>query len=91
MIGRKVVYSNSAYKDLKKIEKSQAKRIVNKIRFFVGQKQLNDYAKKLKPPLDKYYRFKIGDYRVIFDMDNSGKIIILTVLRILHRKDIYRK
>jgi len=33
------------------------------------------------------YRFRIGDYRVIFDIE--GKDIV--ALRVGHRRDIYRK
>ncbi len=33
------------------------------------------------------YRFRIGDYRVIFDIDKD-KIV---VLRVGHRREIYRK
>jgi mRNA interferase RelE/StbE len=33
------------------------------------------------------YRFRIGDYRVIFDIE--GKDIV--VLRVGHRRDIYKK
>ncbi|RJP62416.1 MAG: hypothetical protein C4539_18285 [Ignavibacteriales bacterium] len=44
------------------------------------------HAKKLTDPVIGEYRFRIGDHRVIFDI--SGNNII--VLRIGHRKDIYR-
>jgi mRNA interferase RelE/StbE len=33
------------------------------------------------------YRFRIGDYRVIFDLEGNDVI----VLRVRHRKEIYRK
>jgi mRNA interferase RelE/StbE len=33
------------------------------------------------------YRFRIGDYRVIFDLEGNDVI----VLRVGHRKEIYRK
>jgi len=45
------------------------------------------YANKLTDPRLGSYRFRIGDYRVIFDLDGN-KII---VLRVGHRKDIYRR
>ncbi len=33
------------------------------------------------------YRLRVGDYRVLFDLD--GKNIV--ILRVQHRKDVYRK
>lgn len=44
------------------------------------------YARKLIYPIIGTYRFRLGEYRVIFDID--GKKIV--VLRIGHRKDIYK-
>jgi mRNA-degrading endonuclease RelE of RelBE toxin-antitoxin system len=41
-----------------------------------------------KSPLGPY-RFRIGDYRAIFDVDENNNIKILLILTIGHRKDIY--
>ncbi|MBI2059243.1 MAG: type II toxin-antitoxin system RelE/ParE family toxin [Nitrospirae bacterium] len=37
---------------------------------------------------DKVYRLRSGDYRVIYEIDDASKTIILT--RIRHRKEAYR-
>uniref|UniRef100_A0A7C3MKC3 Type II toxin-antitoxin system RelE/ParE family toxin n=1 Tax=Dictyoglomus thermophilum TaxID=14 RepID=A0A7C3MKC3_DICTH len=44
------------------------------------------YARKLINPKIGSYRFRIGNYRVIFDIDGENIII----LRIGHRKEIYK-
>jgi mRNA-degrading endonuclease RelE of RelBE toxin-antitoxin system len=33
------------------------------------------------------YRFRVGDYRAVFDIDGSRLIILM----IEHRRDVYRK
>ena len=74
---------DSAYKDLKKLDKSEAIKILQTI------KKLEDYphianVKKLTnhyPP----FRLRIGDYRVLFDIEED-KII---VSNIKHRKEAY--
>ena len=74
---------DSAYKDLKKIDKSDAIKVLKTI------KKLEDYpnitnVKKLTnhyPP----FRLRIGDYRVLFDIEED-KII---VSNIKHRKEAY--
>jgi len=38
---------------------------------------------------DGRFRFRIGDYRAIFAIDKSGKIQILMILNVKHRKEIY--
>lgn len=79
-----IIFTNRAIKDLKKIENKTKKRIGNKLKIF-SENPLK-YGKKLTDPKIGTYKFKIGDYRVIFDIDDN-KII---VLRLGHRKNIYK-
>jgi mRNA interferase RelE/StbE len=34
------------------------------------------------------YRIRVGDYRILYDVDESAKAVV--ILRIGHRRDIYR-
>lgn len=43
----------------------------------------------LKNPIFGQYRFRVGAYRVIFDLDEDGQIHVLMVLAVKYRKDIY--
>jgi len=78
-----ILLQESAKKDLKKIDKTMVIRILKSI------KKLEDYPdvaniKKLKnhyPP----QRFRVGDYRILFDIEDN-KII---VVNIKHRKEAY--
>jgi len=45
-------------------------------------------AKKLSG-LDELYRIRVGNYRIVYTIRN--KILIILVLRIAHRKDVYKK
>ena len=85
----KVIYSRSALKDLKKIERFLAQGIIKKIAFFSQQKDLHSFSSPLKGFGKQIFRFRIGNYRAIFKIDKSGKIHILMILNIKHRKDIY--
>ena len=85
----KIEYTNKAIKSLQKIDVIQSQKIVKKIKFYAKCEDIFTVAKKLKPPFDSLYRFRIGDYRAIFDIDNKGNITILTILDIKHRKDVY--
>lgn len=84
-----VAYSESALKDLRALDKKVAERIVKKINFFSIQKDLFSFAKALKGLGEGRYRFRIGDYRAIFKIDRNGRIEVLMVLRIKHRREIY--
>lgn len=45
------------------------------------------YAESLKQSELGTYRFRIGDYRVVFDLEGDE----IVVLRIGHRREIYRR
>jgi len=44
--------------------------------------------KKLKAKFSTYYRFRLGDYRVIYRVDTDGKLIIVAI--IAHRSSVYK-
>ncbi len=77
---------SSAIRDLKKIPKLVQKFIFNKLDFYVKSENPFKFAESLKDKVVGDYRFRIGDYRAIFDVKDN-KIIIL---RIGNRKDVYK-
>lgn len=85
----RVDYSQDAIRDLKKLDLHIAQRIIKKILFFSQQKNPMTFARPLKNLGTGRYRFRIGDYRAIFQIDSNGELQILMILRIKHRKDIY--
>lgn len=85
----KTYYTKKARRDLKNLEFKVAQKIIKKIFFFSTQKNPFKFAKKLKKPEIGMYRFRVGDYRAIFDVDKKGNINLLMILKIRHRKDIY--
>jgi len=85
----KIFYTKKAYKSLQKLSKTDSKNILDKISFF-SQNNPMTFSKKLHNPKYGTYRFRIGNYRAIFDLDDNGNIKILMILDIKHRKDIYK-
>ena len=80
-----LVYTHRAAKDIKTLEGTIKDRIGKTLRRY-AEDPLR-YAEKLTDPRLGTYRFRIGVYRVIFDIE--GKDIV--ILRVGHRKDIYRR
>lgn len=80
----KLVYTKRAKKDADKLNPPVKKRIGKKI--ISLRKTPRKKSKKLINPELGTYRYRIGDYRIIFDIDNK-KVV---VLRIQHRKDVYK-
>ena len=82
----KIVFTNRALKDLKKIDQDAQRKIAIKLKGY--SKGPLKYARKLIHPIIGTYRFRIGDYRIIFDIDEKNRVIV--ILRIGHRRSIYR-
>jgi mRNA interferase RelE/StbE len=80
-----LVYTSRAIKDLKQVDQRTKKRIGNALLRY-SEDPLK-FAEKLTDPRLGTYRFRVGDYRVIFDLETTD----IVVLRIGHRKDIYRR
>ena len=85
-----VNYAVLAQKDLRRIDKGIARRIVLKVQRYSESDKPYSEAKSLGGELIGLFRYRVGDYRVIFELSDDGTITILTVLRIKHRKDVYR-
>lgn len=85
----RTVYSDKALKQLSTLPKSLSDRIFAKVRFYRLTGDPLTYAKKLKSHRFGTYRFRVGDYRVIFDVDDDGMIKILVILSVGHRKNVY--
>lgn len=79
-----VVYSKSALKSLRKIQRAQEKRIRDAIDALATDPR--DPSLDIKPLTGQpYFRLRVGGYRVIFDQD--GKI--LSVKKIAPRGSAY--
>jgi len=79
-----IYFTKRANKDIDRYNEITKKKIINKLKEY--SKNPHKYSKKLISSKIGSYRFKIGEYRVIFDMEDD-KIIIL---RIGHRMEIYK-
>jgi mRNA interferase RelE/StbE len=62
---------------------------VKKVRWYCATDRPLHFAKPLKGKEAGWYRFRIGEYRVVFDVTPNGNVTILGILKIAHRKDVY--
>ncbi len=81
-----ILYAKNVYKDLRKFSKRNLSRI---------KKGIEELEKFPDIPQIKYlnnhpladYRIRVGDYRILFDVDWENKEI--HILKIGHRKNVY--
>ncbi len=79
----KIVITKRAIRNLERLDKKTRDFIGKKIKEYTQENPLRN-ARKLVDPKIGSYRFRIGDYRVIFDIEDN----IIVILRIGHRKEI---
>lgn len=82
-----ITYKPSAAKALRKLDRQHQRAIVTAIDALAHEPR-PDGVKKLQGG-EGEYRIRVGSHRVVYDV-NDGELIIL-VLHLGHRKDIYRK
>ncbi|MDY6831107.1 MAG: type II toxin-antitoxin system RelE/ParE family toxin [Thermodesulfobacteriota bacterium] len=79
-----VVYKKSVHRDLKKLSKPEAKRILDLIETELVKKPKSNSV--LKGRFAGLRKYRTGDYRVIYALLGQDVLI----LRIGHRKDVYK-
>ena len=85
MMKYKVLISQSAHKEIKKIQPKDSKRI-----YLVLTKLAENpfIGKKLDGKLKEQYSVRVWPYRILYEIE-SKKVTVL-ILRVKHRKDIYK-
>lgn len=86
MAAYEVLFARSARKELEDIEVRFAVQILKKIEELSINPRPTG-SKKLKGEKD-LWRLRVGNYRVIYSISDSDKLIDISVIR--HRKDVYR-
>jgi mRNA interferase RelE/StbE len=78
-----IVWSIRAAKQLKHFDRSIAKRIFEKVDLLSHNPER--YVEKLVGA--PYYRLRVGDYRVILDINNE--YVRILILKVGHRSNVY--
>ena len=80
----KIAFKKSVARDLKKIDKDQADRILRKIEDDLPEKA--EAFPVLTGKFSGLRKFRVGDYRIIYSIIGDMALI----LRISHRREAYR-
>lgn len=81
-----IIFRPQAEKEYKKLPRNMQIQIRDKLKYYLSTPDPLSYAAYLKDSSLGTFRFRVGDYRVIFDVEGD-KIVILTLG---HRREIYR-
>ncbi|HUX64523.1 type II toxin-antitoxin system RelE/ParE family toxin [Sulfuricella sp.] len=83
-------YTESARRQLRKLDKQTARRILDFMdERIAAQEDPRNTGKALTGPmLGAYWRYRIGDYRIICDIQDGALCVL--VIEIGNRREVYR-
>ena len=83
-----IEFEPAAAKELKKLGREPAGRIVDMLERRVATlDDPRDLGKALLGEWSGYWRWRVGDYRVIAKIENERVVIV--VVRVAHRREVY--
>ena len=81
-----IKFKSSAAKEFRKLPSLIKERIQETVNQLTENPRPSGVV-KLKGD-DQLFRIRIGDYRIVYEIDDSAKLVRVT--RVRHRKDVYR-
>ena len=82
-----LLYKKQAVKAIEGLSPPIKKRLKTKLEWFAGQADPLYFAEPLTKPANARYRFRVGNYRILFDIENQN----IVILYVEHRRDVYKK
>ena len=79
---------DAAIRDLMRLDKSVAQRIVKRINW-LAENLDNIKPEPLTGDLTGFYKFRVGDYRVLYEILQDEQILVIH--QIGHRREVYRR
>lgn len=79
-----IIWKTSVNKDLKQLSNPQ--KLTKRIESYLSQSP-RELGKLLSGAYKGLYRYRYGDYRIIYQIDAANKKVI--ILEIGHRKEVY--
>lgn len=83
-----ILFTKRARKELAALDRAAQQRIDRRL-LRLAEEPLPPDVNKLSGVEEDWYRVRVGDYRIIYAVD-EGRLVIL-VIHVGHRRDIYKK
>lgn len=82
-------FDKKARKEFESLDKSAQNQIDKFLMKLMKATNPRQYGEGLKANLQPYWRYRIGDYRLICNIEDETVTVL--VLRVKHRKEVYKK
>ncbi len=87
MASYSVIWKSAVEQELRAIDRQYVPRIIEAAESLASNPYPANYRKL--QGVESSYRIRVGDYRIIYEVDSANKSVIISHVR--HRKDAYRK
>ena len=81
-----IVITKKAKRDIDNLEPIIKNRLGKKLKQVMAMDDISPVVRQLVDSRIGSYRLRVGDYRILFDLEKNQIII----LRVQHRKDVYK-
>lgn len=89
LVAYRVEFTESAVKELKKLDKQTARVIKNwVVKHLVDTPDPRIFGKALTGNLKGVWRYRVGDYRLFADI--ADEVVTIEIFEVAHRREIYR-
>lgn len=85
----KIELTENAGRTLRRLDRPDAMQIRTYLRDLAAQEDPHSKGKALSGTLRGYWRYRVGDYRIICDIQNDTVTVL--VFRIGHRREVYEE
>lgn len=84
-----IEYTQTAKTQLRKLDKQSAKRILDYLdERIIGRDDPRSTGRALSGPLGGLWRYRVGDFRVICDIQDGALRVL--VVQLANRRDVHR-
>ena len=87
MASYRISWKRSAQKELRKLPQQEIQRILQAVEALADEPYPSGVRKLVGS--EQSYRIRIGDYRVVYTI--AAAKLIIEIVRVRHRKDVYVK
>ncbi|MBU6338666.1 MAG: type II toxin-antitoxin system RelE/ParE family toxin [Rickettsiales bacterium] len=84
----KIQYHQQSLKSLEKLDRISQEKIYNYLNKISNSKNPENFGKALSANLKGFWRYRVGDYRIVCEIKKNELIII--IIDIGHRSTIYK-
>lgn len=85
----RIEVSNRAKKSLRKLDRKIVERVFDELEFVSTLDNPRSRGKALEGDLKGLWRYRVGDYRIICDIEDG--VMVVLVVEVGHRSRIYDK